>query len=334
MRTLLGVQYLRAIAALSVLWFHAARGAGGHDALGTGGVDIFFVVSGFLMFELAALQPQPAKFALDRVKRIVPAYWIVTLIVAGFQISGYTERSSFNLQHLVKSLLFLPDWDPVRQHVYPTLIVGWTLNYEMFFYAIVTLLLSLRERWRIFGLAFAFTLLLALGLVFRGRSLALDFYSDPIILEFFAGAILSIAWRARSLPRKGWPFVVVGVLLLIAPQPMTLHRIVGYGVPATMIVLGVLAEEARHPIRLIKPLKLLGDASYSIYLWHLFLVAAVFKTLGETPPAFALAVIGGVAIGLLSYRLIERPLKAALGQLAPLIKQWGARDASADRAGG
>ena len=308
MRTLWGLQYLRAVAALSVLLFHVVLGSGKHEALGTGGVDIFFVISGFLMFELAAREPSPGEFALARFKRIVPTYWLVTVLVALIQMVGGTEHSSFDLTHLFKSLTFLPDLDVVRGKVYPTLIVGWTLNYEMFFYAVVTGLLLVKGHLRLLILSFLFGALLLIGWALRGQSLALDFYSDSIIIEFVFGAFLSELWRAKKLPELGWAWMVSGAFLLILPKPSNLFRFIEYGIPAFFILLGLLAVEQRRPIVRVFLLKLLGDASYSIYLWHLFVIAAVFRQFGTTPVTFALAITGGVAIGITSYWLIEKPL--------------------------
>ena len=307
MGTLWGIQYLRAVAAITVLFFHAALGAGRDDALGTGGVDIFFVISGFLMFQLASREPACGKFAWDRIKRIVPAYWLVTLIVAVIQFGGGTVNSTFDFWHLVKSLAFIPDMDAARGQAYPTLIVGWTLNYEMFFYAVVTGLLLIERNLRFFTLSFLFSALIIIGEVLQGSSVVLDFYSAPIVLEFVAGAMLSELWRAKALPRSGWVLVVVGALLMNAWLPFTLPRFISYGIPAFIIVMGILAEELRRPIKKFESLKLLGDASYSIYLWHLFIVTAIFCGLGSNPAAFGLALIGGVGIGVVFYRMFELP---------------------------
>ncbi len=301
-----GVQYLRAVAALSVLLFHASIGTGRGDVLGTGGVDIFFVVSGFIMFEIAETGPTPWRFVIDRVRRIVPAYWIVTLVVVAMQLIGLTEHSRFGWTRLLKSLLFIPDLDPVKQQIYPVLIVGWTLNYEMFFYALIAGLLKVSKRLRLPLLAGIFAGLIAAGAWLPSPGIPLRFYSNPIIVEFLYGGLIAAAWRADRLPARGWLFVIVGGLLMISPQPSLLPRFIGYGVPAAMIVFGVIAEEARRPIKYVRFPALLGNASYSIYLWHGFVVALCYKLFGITPPVFALAVLGGTALGVASYWTIER----------------------------
>lgn len=325
MGTLWGIQYLRAVAALTVLVFHAALGAGQQDALGTGGVDIFFIISGFLMFQLASREPSCGRFAWDRIKRIVPAYWLVTLIVAVIQLGGATENSTFDVWHLLKSLAFIPDMDPVRGQIYPTLIVGWTLNYEMFFYAIVTGLLLVERNSRFTVLCVLLVALVIIGWVLRGSWVILDFYSSAIILEFVAGAMLSELWRAKILPRFGWVLVAAGTLFMISPLGFDLPRFVGYGLPAFFIVLGILSEEFHKPIKKIKFLKLLGDSSYSIYLWHLFIVTAIFRLFGSNFATFGLAVISGVGIGVLFYWIFELPA----GRLTLWFEKSLARKAAA-----
>ncbi len=329
MHMLWGIQYLRAVAALSVLLFHASLGAGGTDAFGTGGVDIFFVISGFLMFEIAANQPAPWRFIKDRLKRIVPAYWIVTGIVAALQIVGMTERSSFDPTHLIKSLFFLPDYDVVRHQIYPLLIVGWTLNYEMFFYAIVAGLLFVPKNLRLPSLLGVLVTLTIAKWMWGEQSLPLRFYGNTIVLEFAMGAALSELWRRDRLTWMGWPLIVIGALLIISPQPSMLPRFIGYGIPAVMVVGGVLCLETRQRIRKISGPALLGNASYSIYLWHMFFVSATYRVLGETPPAFAIAVIGGVAIGLVSYFVIERPTAFTLRWLSRVKQDYLAGRAKA-----
>lgn len=312
MRTMWGLQYLRAAAALTVLLFHAAVGNGDGHALGAGGVDIFFVVSGFLMFQITSLEPHPVKFASARLKRIIPTYWIVTLLVATFQSLQFSSHSTFSLIHLLRSLLFIPDLDVQRQGIYPVLVVGWTLNYEMFFYTIMTFALLIQERLRIVVVSAILISLILFREAVSSPSIITQFYGNPIIAEFAVGGVLSVLYRRRSGAPWEWVLVVFGALLMFSPQPTSLPRIVGYGIPAAMIVRGVLSIERGETVPYIRNLVYLGDASYSIYLWHLFVVTALYRSFGTAPPIFALAVIGGVLAGLASYRFIELPCSVLL----------------------
>lgn len=318
MQTLWGLQYLRAGAALTVLFFHAALGAGQHNTVGTGGVDVFFVLSGFLMFQLTSVEPRPGSFIFARIKRIVPAYWLATFIVALIQLSGQTEHSVFSQTHLIKSLFFIPDFDPYRHQIYPVLIVGWTLNYEMFFYGTMTVSLAVPERWRLSLLGLVFAAVIVAGKTTAAPPVALKFYADPIIVEFLFGGALSLLYRERRLPPGwvGWVLIVVGALLMMSPEPSTLSRISAHGLPAAMIVGGVLSLEVERPVPQITAFALLGNASYSIYLWHAFVVGVVYRLFGAAPPIFVLAMFGGVGVGLLSFQYLERPAAFVLDRLA------------------
>ena len=318
MQTLWGIQYLRAAAAISVLIFHALAGDGGRDALGTGGVDVFFVISGFIMFALADQNPTPAAFGWARLRRIVPLYWLATLFVAALQIVGVTEHSSFSAQHLVRSLLFIPDLDVKRQHLYPTLIVGWTLNYEMVFYAVTAALLLLPRAVRLPALATLFGAIALAGLAIDASHPVADFYSDPIILEFVAGAILATLWRTRRLPHRGAAaMIATGVVaILVLPGLVPAHRLLTCGVPAMLVVLGVLTMEARAPIRWLRVPSVLGNASYSIYLWHLFVIAIAARAWSDRGLATGYGIAGGIAVGVLSFRLLEKPLLRAIPRFA------------------
>lgn len=307
MQILWGLQYLRAVAAMTVLLFHAALGAGADHALGTGGVDIFFVLSGFLMFQLVDRAASPASFAWARVRRIVPTYWLVTAIVAAAQIVGLTESGSFNLSHLAKSLVFLPSFDEKRKAIYPVLIVGWTLNYEMFFYAIMTTLMLVRRDLRLICLVIISLALVIIRTTTENAGVELAFYGNSIIFEFVFGGIVSALWDNGRLPARGWWLVICGALLMIGPQFTAVPRFLSYGFPAALILVGILAEERYASLPRMRSFKLLGDASYSIYLWHLFVVTSAFRFLGTSPTVFALSILGGVSVGLTSFWLIEKP---------------------------
>src|SRR3954462_5849540 len=196
---LVHIQVLRFFAAVAVVAFHAAGvapdgfkvpGSAVSTALSYGGrgVDLFFVISGFIIFyttQNPALTP--AGFLRRRVERIVPLYFFVILtftllaltLPAIFATPGwYTPR------HILKSLAFISftDGEP------PVVAVGWSLEYEMYFYLAVALLMALtRQVWR--NIVVIFSALAVLGQL-PGVSAALGnyaFFTDAIILEFVLG---------------------------------------------------------------------------------------------------------------------------------------------------
>ena len=140
---LLSIQYLRAVAALMVVFHHIINAKPwlfnpleNYPSLATG-VDIFFVISGFIMY-VAARNEAPLEFLKKRIIRIVPLYWVATLAF----VIVKTKLHIFSLTpedwlHIAKSLAFIPHHDPTNPgKIWPYLIQGWTLNYEMFFYLI------------------------------------------------------------------------------------------------------------------------------------------------------------------------------------------------------
>ena len=140
---IVSIQYLRAVAALLVVMFHysntfSAEFVPGFFSFGVGayGVDIFFVISGYIMYTISALRPRPpAAFLKDRIVRIVPLYWLLTLVAAFVSTKGGLSIGlDVSLRDLVTSLLFIPEWNAnYPTLVSPVLLVGWTLNLEMVF---------------------------------------------------------------------------------------------------------------------------------------------------------------------------------------------------------
>jgi exopolysaccharide production protein ExoZ len=178
---LLSVQVLRAVAALLVLASHVGHdltrrlGFEGYPPLqfGAGGVDVFFVISGFIMvWSSRGLFGQPGAagtFMARRLVRIVPLDWATTLLfLAGILIHPPMAHRGVDPPHLVASLLFLPWPDQDGEHS-PFYGIGWTLNYEMFFYVAFALLLPLaaRPRAAVLALSLAFAALAVAGLLLR-----------------------------------------------------------------------------------------------------------------------------------------------------------------------
>jgi exopolysaccharide production protein ExoZ len=321
--TLLSLQYLRAIAAIGVVLFHAAERRGvALFGIGQMGVDIFFVLSGFLMWLISHRTPRtPAQFFADRLGRIAPVYWLATIGVLTLWVLGIhqgLERPEF--WHTVKSLLFIPAEYPGKTKIYPLVIPGWTLNYEMFFYAIFALSLFARRIWRLTILTLTIIGLVAAGIAARPPAAILATYTDPIMLEFLAGVWLGVIW----IETRRAPWWVCGLLfgagVVLIPAGLTLWadspRVVLFGAPALLIVAGAALSEKAGGHRKLPWLLLLGDASYSIYLWH-FPTNPIWDRLAQVvhaPPGVAIIVmsVGGAMFGIAAYWLVEKPLRSLI----------------------
>lgn len=329
MRKLLTIQYLRAVAATGVLIFHAGERFGYPFATGAFGVDLFFVISGFLMVAITDEDTSARGFMRDRVERIVPIYWLATSVMVVGALIGLFPNMKLEWWHTLASYLFLPAPSPSVDQSWPVLIPGWTLNYEMFFYAIFAGLLFIRgQAMRVALLSLVLCALVIGGSLVNSASPALAFYSDAIILEFALGAWVGLAWRGSDLwtriPASGLLLAGAALFLAAAALPGDLPRTVLYGIPSTLLLIGALALEAQGGPRQFRLMELLGDASYSIYLWHglaVSVVAMIAGKLGLHPlVGFVVAIVGGLIGGVISYLLIEKPvtryLKRARGRVA------------------
>ena len=299
----MGLQQLRAVAALGVVLFHASELGGMPFLPGAFGVDLFFVLSGFLMVAITGDAVRPGAFLIARVRRIVPLYWLATLVVAaGLFVAG----RPLDLQRLASALAFLPQGNagPTAMGL-PLLAPGWSLNYEMGFYALFAAALWLPVRWRTPLLSALLLALAAWGAVLRGA------WTDPILCEFAAGLWLGEVWRGRASPRTvalGGAAALLGMLLL---YPGLLDRIRLF---AGVLAVGTLAWTlSREPVRSRPRLESLGDASYAIYLAHLIVMKPIFA-LEAVPPALLIvsAAILGVAAGIVVHHRVERPIARAL----------------------
>ncbi|MBY5651339.1 acyltransferase [Rhizobium leguminosarum] len=284
---LVQLQYLRAIAALMVVYFHAilqlAKVNPAVDATafvyGETGVDIFFVLSGFVMWlTTSGRAMSPIDFARRRIKRIVPLYWLATLFSATVALvaPSLLKSTVFDLPHLIASLFFLPWSNPADPStVTPVVVPGWTLNYEMFFYFVFALLLPLQEVRRIPAMFAVFAVVLIACRLLPETTMT-RFYREPIMLEFLAGVVLGWLYGQRVLlpSRWAWAALAIGFAFLFINEALMPpeSRFYAWGIPAIFIVYGVISIDfSRLP--LIGWLNYLGDCSYSIYITHAFTLA-------------------------------------------------------------
>ncbi len=328
---ILSIQYLRAAAALGVVAFHAAQRAGIDLRIGAAGVDVFFVISGVIIWVVTqARHPAPGAFILDRLSRIAPAYVLLTLGVAGLALAVPSLFPNMRLTpgHIVQSVLFIPHLDPDGRP-WPVVVPGWTLTFEMFFYIVFAcaLLVPLQARawWcTLFIGGFA-----ACGAVFQFGNVVGRFYTDSITLEFVAGIWLGVAWTRGRLPGRlaGWAALIGGTAGLGAFPGLQalwpgMPECLYWGVPAIFVVGGALAVEASGGVPTWRMGLALGNASYSMYLVHGLVVSAAWRLIGtRSVPAFLLAAtFGAVAVGIAFSSTVERPATRLLRSL-----RWQAR---------
>ncbi|AFL49966.1 exopolysaccharide production protein ExoZ [Sinorhizobium fredii] len=316
MGTIRAIQYLRAAAALAVVIFHAAEKTGHHFAIGAAGVDVFFVISGFIMWVISDRRPAtPAKFMWERIRRIVPVYWFATAVMVAGALAGLFPNMVLTVDHVLASLFFIPTRSPSSGEIWPVLVQGWTLNFEMLFYGVFAVSLLLPRQWRLPAIAGLFVALAAIGLLVPVENALWLTYTRPIILEFVAGMILGEFWLRRRVPRPAigsfliacslGGFALIGSLHLPFDERTT-------GPLGVLLVLGALSIEATGRVPMLNLPSLLGNASYSIYLWHSFAISVVAKAanmLGIHPAiSMSLGIVAGTLLGIAAYLFLERPL--------------------------
>lgn len=338
------VQALRAFAALLVVVHHAqnetallaARIGAAFVPAGwlpwPAGVDVFFVISGFIIVHAAGpLYGRPgarARFAAHRIARLVPLYWLVTglYLALGLAVPSLLsgEGGPPDAVRVIASFLFWPVARPDGA-VLPLYGLGWTLNYEMAFYALFALGLGLSRRGAMAWLVTGLGLLILAGRLVPAPPVPLAFWSDPIVFEFALGAGLALA-RAEGM-RLGVPtrlaLAAAGLLALgAAPTEPTL-RLLAWGLPAALLVAAaVLGRDRPEPVRtrlaasFLALAERLGDASYALYLLHPFVLRATREALLRTGlaadlgpwPSLILMVVLTLPAALIAHRFLERPL--------------------------
>jgi exopolysaccharide production protein ExoZ len=340
-RRLPSVQALRGVAASLVVYHHLARlfRAGnpspswiyrcGLGNLGACGVDIFFVISGFIMVYTTvgkAGTRDALTFLERRIRRIYPLYWVWTSLLLALwlmgiaKLGGVDQRQLYSISYLFKSYLLIPTLN--GQYFDPLLAPGWTLCFEMFFYLLFScsILLGLRSGKLPF-LAVAFSVLAPLSMFVPGGGLAY-LVSDPIIIEFLYGVLaaelLLHVNNTRLRFTRGLPIALMTIgaaalLCTVKLQNPDHLRFFSYGIPALCIVFGA---TMLGPMPAPRLLVYLGDCSYSIYLTHGFFVMVYASALKHSPafnrlpPDGVILLAGAITIALssFSYGLVEKPL--------------------------
>lgn len=318
------VQYMRGIAAMLVVVHHALRQRPGFASpiefidIGSAGVMIFFVISGFVI-QHACRKETVTTFAARRFIRVVPLYWLLTAVY--FLIVLRKDLASGDpfarLEALAQSLLFLPHYHQgVPEMIWPLLVPGWTLNYEMYFFVLFGIGIALGRPGAVAGGLLVAAV--ALGLVVDSDDPRFLTWTSPILLLFLAGILLARLWSRRDFAALLWLLplgaaaLLVGSLIPFAEGP----RLGLISVGAVLVMAGTLAFQDRFPTLRLRLLGAIGDASYSLYLSHTILMIFLYKAFLQlpvtpvlrfwiaTPITFAVCVAAGVVL----FRFVEKPL--------------------------
>jgi exopolysaccharide production protein ExoZ len=335
------LQASRGAASLFVLLFHASSMSekyfhynlfGVANIGRSGGVDYFFVLTGFLMYSIyhkdIGNRDKVLPFLKNRFIRIYPFYWLVTLIVLPVYFIapnfgyGYERQKSV----IVKSLLLYP-----QEHG-PILPVAWSLTYFVLFYLIISLLMTMKPKWgyTIIAVWAAVTLCNFMDVPVLHQDMIhhylLSVLFNEVNLEFLAGCLLAYWVMNHKKIKHVLPLLIVGtagfpfIWLNNKFNFISYHDYALYGVPSVILLLGLSTMEIHRLPKWVAGLSRLGDASYTILLTHLLFISVFMKILRSSHLASKLGILPSdlaiiavsVPLMYLVYLLVEKPLVSRL----------------------
>ena len=287
----LSVQYLRGIAAGMVLLEHIGLKSSQYSTnvlsgwhVGGAGVDLFFLISGFIMcYTMSEKHQQPNStitFLWRRVLRIIPLYWFVTcLALIVYVLMPDKVNSTGGETDLLASFFLLPSSGSYL------VANGWTLSYEFLFYTLFTLGLLFSRGVGSLLVVLALTALSVFGFLQPQNSVWGAFLSNQLLLEFAAGIGLCYYMPLiKKLPLMTMPMLMgagIGGLLAVNQGIQTDIRVIDFGIPMLLIMAGALGVERELQKRPNQLLNLLGDSSYAMYLIHPFILVAAAMVLSK-----------------------------------------------------
>jgi exopolysaccharide production protein ExoZ len=302
------VHYLRGIAALSIVIFHMCVAVPALDPdLKNGlwlesGVNIFFVISGFVMMKgTHQTGKTTGQFLTDRFIRIVPIYWVITLYIFLTNPGHYGDR-------LLSSLFLVPVHMPNGALQSAIIPPAWTLSMEIAFYILFAFFVRFSDHSKLLWTGLIFLGAIALGSL--STSPRVGFYTQPIIVEFWLGMLLACYHRYGG----GW-MLPMGIALLFVAHEITIPILSARTIGACLVVAGMVALE--HRCAENRWLRALGDCSYVLYLSHMIVITfalALFGPWTRVSPIIiaSVLILTTIAIAVLIHRRVEQPLVKAL----------------------
>jgi exopolysaccharide production protein ExoZ len=350
-KKLSNVQALRGLAALGVVLFHIAtvesRLPGTPTTLahlfgnGWAGVDLFFVLSGFVMVTVTrgkfGSSGNSRKFLYDRMFRIFPLYWCISLVILGMFLVKPTLFHSIGHPSLLRSFLLVPQFNQA-----PLLGQGWTLIFEMYFYYIFAALIPLAESFLSYGLISWLILIIAVNLSLHGQSHSAlaSLVGNPLSVEFIIGCFVAKLIYSGVTRYAGSIAMVSAGLIVAISLAIGAHlddhvsswlRLLLFGVPFGFLTYGLVALEVRDRLLLPSLLSKIGDTSYSLYLVHMLPIGLIAQLSHRLPRGLsglsAPAMLSAALLaGYVCYRGLEQPfMRVAKCQKRKLFQESTSR---------
>jgi len=330
------VQALRGVAALMVVIGHASTfhlivtGPLTIEAVTYSGVDIFFVISGFIICTVATKPDANAwQFLVKRAGRIFPVYWFV-LAVSAIASSWFAVGSPW---------IWPMPARPATDYIFLLTLTNrfipqaWSMAYEIYFYAWISAILLSPARWfwRVLGVLMMCQGGIVAAVALRGGDTDLTVVTSGMVLQFGFGC--AVAWACgRGYLRFSTLAVAIGFVGFACGAAWTLHngstlsglpRTATFGTGGAALLYALVSLELRGRFVLPRMMQRLGDASYSIYLWHLLILTVfvrllpveTFMTLTSRNTYGMVCVLTVIGVSFASWRFLEAPMIRRVNRL-------------------
>lgn len=295
-------------------------------------VDLFFVISGFVIATVTRGQfqslPAAGRFIFQRVTRIYPPYWFYSVIVLilWWCKPELVNSAQGNQVNILASFLIIP------QNLLPLVMVGWTLIHEMYFYLVITIFMPVVSERAFPVLLVLWALIVIVGSSFFMINLGGDCQATaqvifhPLTLDFIGGAAIAllvnsrIGSKERLIAGIGISAFLFSLIWFGANEPIVKTegwpRVLLFGIPSLLVVYAAARAEISGKVCFPKSMITIGDASYSIYLSHVLVLAALGRIWGKIAIAGVMInvamlvtmILATISVGLLSYRWMETPI--------------------------
>jgi exopolysaccharide production protein ExoZ len=323
------IQALRAFAAIYVTLYHTqywwdqhADATRGLFRYGNAGVDLFFAISGFVIFltvreSVNGVYPF-LLFLKRRLIRIYPVFWLYAFL---FLALGWVDYQYRGIVPFLQSLFFLPGHKGI-------LIISWTLQYEVYFYLLAALcVLDKKFRWLAVAVACIAAVQVLINLVApQFNFIPASGLYNQFVLEFFIGGAATFAIGKM---KRGYAtaLAIAGAVFFFLPHSNTLGSVINFGLPSALIIIGLTNLEFAGKLFVPRWMVVLGDASYSLYILHILIsVMLPGRAEGEvvSKPVILLSVLAVVGISVVAYFVVEKPLLKFLNKyLFPSLRSPG-----------
>ncbi len=298
--------------------------------VGQSGVDIFFVISGFIMVFISGEKfnksGAPKDFLVRRIIRVVPTYWAYTFLVAFllyFFPGLFNQGRDFDYTRVMASLFFIP-WENSHGLIKPIYGVGWTLNFEIYFYLIFSVLLFLSKKYFLPLLSLILVGGAIIGVMANPEPHIYYVMTSKLLIEFLMGCFIA-SWYMKDTKISqslSVLMIMTGIAAIVATGilDVSLSKVIKWGFPSACIVSGFVFLERSREIKFHPFLIRLGDSSYSLYLTHVFAISAIGlvwrKTFGSMYDIFIfVAIFASLLLGYMAFILFEKPITVYLNKL-------------------